>query len=203
MTKLSMPLLALSALTLSACDLDIFSFFDDDRFEHQLQEGNWSFDLDRIEFSGNCEDMEESPEPFRMLGNIEYAGGNRLEVELEGLLLIGTQDGNYVFAEASEKYDMPVEGIAVCEDDDEADAGETRCGDMEDIESIPSGMYVSLDGQINGPRAFDGELFVESHELDQVCIIQARYRAQYDNNQSVTSVAGSPPQDSDVTEPAK
>ena len=203
MTKLSMPLLALSALTLSACDLDIFSFFGDERVEHQLKEGSWSFDLDRIEFSGNCEDMEESPEPFRMLGHIAYAGGNRLEVELEGLLLVGSQDGNFLYAEASEKYDVPVEGIPGCEDDEDADAGETRCGDMEDVESIPSGMYVSLDGQIERPGAFDGELVVESYEIDQTCIIQARYRAQYDNAQSFTSVAGSPPQDTGVPEPAQ
>jgi hypothetical protein len=201
MTKLSMPLLALSALTLSACDLDIFGFFDDDRVEHQLQEGSWSFDLDRIEFSGNCEDEDEAAEPFRMLGHVAYAGGNRIELEIEGLLLIGSQDGNTLYAEASEQHDEPVEDIAVCEGDKDADAGETRCGDMEDIEPIPSGMYVSLDGQIDGPRSFRGELVVESHELDRACIIQARYRAQHDSEQSGQSTQGSPPQDSDVPEP--
>ena len=171
MNKLTTSLLTLSALTLSACDLEILDIFGNARYE--LQEGAWSFDVDQIEFSGACEDAIDDSGPFRMLGHIEYAGERRLELELDGLLLIAEQDGRSLYAEAAEQYDVPTISMTDCGEEDEADCG------SEDIAPIDSGIFVILDGQIDGPEEFRGELFVETNELGETCTIQAHYHAQH------------------------
>lgn len=204
MSKLTASLLTLSALTLSACDLDLFEFFGD-KPAQQLKEGNWNFKLDQIEFSDDCMGMGDAPESIRMHGHISYFDDHNLEIELDGLLLLGSQEEAFIYAEAAEMYDYPAEGTPVCEgdEDEDVDAGETRCVSSEDIDPLPGGMYVYLDGEVLGPRALRGELVIESSELGETCIVQARYRAEHIGGASSTPGEGEVPMVATSTAPSQ
>ena len=188
MRTLTTTLLTLSALTLSACDLDIFNIFNTPEIEHELVEGGWIFEVDQIEYSGDCEDFDDGMERIHMLGHIEYVGDQQLELVLEGMLLTGEQFGNSLFVEATELYDDPVADLPVCEEDKDTEAGEARCSIA--VDPLPSGLYITLDGVIDGPGVFRGALVVESSELDRSCLVETRYRARYDREVSGYSSGG-------------
>ncbi|MFT5686144.1 MAG: hypothetical protein ACI8RZ_007100 [Myxococcota bacterium] len=180
MTRPLAVLSALSLLTLSACEpLGCYELLPAEPGQDmRLQQGAWSFDLDQVDYAGSCGAEELEAGDLRLQGSIFYTQGQRLEIEVEGLLLIGAQDGRSIFAEGSEWYDVAVDD----EDEDvDPDSDEEQSeGDYRGSQSSNQpGIFVSIDGRIDSPADILGELIIEQNFPGDHCIIQARYTGQY------------------------
>jgi hypothetical protein len=184
----------LSLLPLSACDL--FGCYERPYTSGpgqnaHLKEGNWSFDIDEVDITGSCGLEELEADEVRLHGSIFYARGQQLEIEIEGLLLTGEQDGRSIFADGSEWSSVdyaadiePEEGedspSPNSDDNEKADVEECEEGDYGCTEYPEEpGLYISIDGTIEGPANLIGALIIEQSIPGEHCVIQARYTGQY------------------------
>ncbi|MDG1480089.1 MAG: hypothetical protein P8R54_10895 [Myxococcota bacterium] len=198
----------LALLPLSACDLlgcHEIPFTNQPGEEVRLKEGTWSFDIDTVESSGGCDLEALEADELRLHGSIFYARDQQLEIEIEGLLLTGEQNGHSVFADGSEWSDVPYAGGADPEEGEDSPAPSSD--DEPDVEKCEKddygcaeypeepGLYVSIDGTIEGRADLIGTLIIEQNIPGEHCVIQAQYTGRYrgmggQGEPSAPSVAG-------------
>jgi len=201
MNKLA-SLAAFSVFMLAGCEPCEFEpepFNPGPELEQRLEQGQWNFSLSSVEISGDCEVDSPGPDELNLRGSIFYTQGLSLEIEIEGLLLVGQQEGNTIFAEGSEWYDVAEESNPVPNDDEDEDVSEDddgdrgdgdecgteRCIGEEDTEELPPAISVYIDGLINSPVDLRGEVLIEQNLPGNFCLIQARYIGWFNGDKPV------------------
>ncbi len=183
----------LALLPLSACDLGCrytIPATPQLEDENRLKEGAWSFDIETVETTGSCGIEAFNVGDLRLRGSIFYARDQQLEIEVEGLLLTGEQNGRHIFADGSEWSDVdhmydaePEEG----EDSPTPSSGDDKA-DVEECERDDYGcaeypeepdLYVSIDGTVEDHTDLIGSLIIEQNVPGEHCVIQAQYIGRF------------------------
>ena len=221
MTRLTTALAVLSLASITACQpIETPNPYSPVTTEagNRLEEGRWSFSLSEINMEGDCADAAESiEEEIQLRGTIFYIQGRHLEVEIEGLLLSGAQDGTEIYADGGEGYavdytdDEPVSDDEVpredgddsdedCAEEGEASCGEGYGGGYGGNGGYESELFVSLEGLIDSPTELNGMLFIDQIIPGGGCLIRSRYTASHSGNAQAPN--GSSGSGSGGTEPS-
>ncbi len=188
----SATLAALSLSLLAACEPispDPLPPGQDHLPELRLEEGSWRFEVSQVSVEGDCGVAQSGPEALRLPGSIFYTQGQRLEVEIEGLLLSGAQEGRTIFAEGGAWADIGVEeeppsrGSSEPSTDEGEDDGDVEWCEEESDSCVgePGAPMLSvyIDGIIDNPEAILGELVIEQDIPGGWCVVQARYTGAF------------------------